>query len=892
MDHQLGLLPSGTLHCFMVESEALGALEAVTKLFAENKSSEGLFTLATLKKETDLPPTFRFWRRFSSQYLTLLCHRPREEQNLPLFPPEDEELALLLVSVPPMKGAEYLSLEILKDTWSQLDQWLSKVISAQFKNLSEFLKAQAPHWHQVGRVCFHLAENKNDPEYPFAFMATYSPELSEQGKVRHLPLKRALEEYAGAKNKMHLINLLSPIYLASESSQLAKELVESGDLYHPLAWSPREAYRFLKELPVFEASGIINKLPNWWKKRPRPQVSATIGTKSPGSAINASSLLNFRVQVALGEETLTKEELKEILASEEGLVLIRGQWVEVDKERLQEALSQWESIETQADKDGLSFIEGMRLLAGAPVDLAENPRRSKTAAWAFVKADEQLQQTLARMRQPETLDAVLPKNQLKATLRPYQEVGVKWLWYLNQLGLGACLADDMGLGKTIQIIALFLILKKHKTPKPSLLVLPTSLLGNWKREIERFAPSLKCQFLHPSLVSKTEMDAYAQSQKIPDCDVVFTTYGMLLRQEWLETIQWQLVVLDEAQAIKNPGTRQTKNAKKLKADSKIVLTGTPIENRLSDLWSLYDFICPGLLGSATRFKDYVNVLESQENVSYAPLRNLVQPYLLRRLKTDKSIISDLPDKTEVNAYCSLTKEQARLYQQCVRELSQALDQQGGMQRRGVILAFLLRFKQICNHPSQLLGDGVYDSQKSGKFSRLAEISEEISLRQEKLLVFTQFREMCEPLEAFLRSGFGQAGLVLHGGTPANKRQSMVEAFQQEEGPPFFVLSIKAGGTGLNLTAASHIIHFDRWWNPAVENQATDRAFRIGQKKNVLVHKFICPGTIEEKIDAIITEKSALAEDLLSGGGAERLLTEMSDQELIEMVTLDLDKAIL
>ncbi|MBF0238218.1 MAG: DEAD/DEAH box helicase [SAR324 cluster bacterium] len=895
MAHQLGLLPSGTLHCFIENLETQtepGDLETVARLFAENKTSEGLFTLAALKKEVGLPPTFRFWRKFSSEYMTRRCHRPLEEQQRSLDPPEDGELQPFIYNLPPMKGAEYISIEVLKNIWDQLDQWISSEIETNFGTLARFLDKRAPHWHQVGRVCFHLAENKNDPDYPFAFMATYSPELSEHGTVRHLPLKRALEEYAGAKNKRHLINLLSPIQLASESSSLARELVESGDIYHPLAWRPQEAYRFLKELPVFETSGIINKLPNWWKKRPRPQVSGTIGTKSPGAALNAASLLNFRVEVTLGGETLTREEWKEILESQEGLVLIRGQWVEVDKEQLQEALSQWESIEAQAENEGLSFIEGMRLLAGAPVDLSDNSRRPRTAAWAFVQADEQLQQMLAKMRQPETLDSVLPQKQLKAILRPYQEVGVKWLWYLNQLGLGACLADDMGLGKTIQVISLFLILKQQKKSKPSLLVLPTSLLGNWKTELERFAPSLKCLFFHPSRVSKAEMDDLAHSKKVSDCDVVLTTYGMLLRQEWLESISWRLVVLDEAQAIKNPGTKQTKKAKKLKAESKIILTGTPIENRLSDLWSLYDFICPGLLGSATRFKDYVNLLDAQDNASYAPLRNLVQPYILRRLKTDKSIISDLPDKTEVNAYCSLTKEQARIYQQTVHELSQALQQQDGIQRRGIILAFLLRFKQICNHPSQLLGDGVYDPLKSGKFSRLAEISEEISLRQEKLLVFTQFREICDPLESFLSHCFGQPGMVLHGGTPAQKRQAMVEAFQQEEGPPFFVLSIKAGGTGLNLTAASHVIHFDRWWNPAVENQATDRAFRIGQKKNVLVHKFICPGTIEEKIDAIITEKSALADNLLGGDGAERLLTEMSDQELINMVTLDLDKAML
>jgi non-specific serine/threonine protein kinase len=362
-----------------------------------------------------------------------------------------------------------------------------------------------------------------------------------------------------------------------------------------------------------------------------------------------------------------------------------------------------------------------------------------------------------------------------------------------------------------------------------------------------------------------------------------------MRQDWLQQQEWQLLVLDEAQAIKNPSARQSKAVKTLKAKSRIALTGTPVENRLSDLWSLFDFLNPGLLGSARRFKGFVKSLSERESDQYAPLRNLVSPYILRRLKTDRSIISDLPEKTEVSAYCGLSKAQAAQYQQAVKQLAKAIANTDGIKRRGLVLSYLLRFKQICNHPSQLLGDDEYDPKKSGKFQRLAQLCEEIASRQEKLLVFTQFREMTTPLANFLAQQFGQPGLVLHGGTPIKQRQKRVEQFQDEEGPPFFILSLKAGGTGLNLTEASHVIHFDRWWNPAVENQATDRAFRIGQKKNVLVHKFICQGTVEEKIDALINEKTALANDLLEGG-ADTLLTEMDDKALLNLVSLDIEKA--
>jgi non-specific serine/threonine protein kinase len=372
---------------------------------------------------------------------------------------------------------------------------------------------------------------------------------------------------------------------------------------------------------------------------------------------------------------------------------------------------------------------------------------------------------------------------------------------------------------------------------------------------------------------------------IGDADAVLTTYGMLARQKWLSATSWGLAVLDEAQAIKNPAAKQTRAVKGLKAQARIVLTGTPVENRLTDLWSIFDFLCPGLLGSVKAFGSLVKRLEKRESEQYAPLRRLVGPYILRRLKTDKAIISDLPEKTEMQAFCRLTKKQAVLYEQSTHELAAALDGADGIRRRGIVLAFILRFKQICNHPAQWLGSGSYSPEESGKFARLTELCEEVASRQEKALVFTQFREMTGPLAAHLGGVFGRPGLVLHGEVAVAKRRKLVEDFQREDGPPFFVLSLKAGGTGLNLTAASHVVHFDRWWNPAVENQATDRAFRIGQRKNVVVHKFVCRGTVEEKIDAMIRDKTALAGELLEGG-APKLVTEMNDAELLKLVRLD------
>jgi non-specific serine/threonine protein kinase len=379
-------------------------------------------------------------------------------------------------------------------------------------------------------------------------------------------------------------------------------------------------------------------------------------------------------------------------------------------------------------------------------------------------------------------------------------------------------------------------------------------------------------------------------ERLQDVDLVITSYGSLLRIPWITDSSWNLLVLDEAQAIKNPSAKQTQTAKNLKAPVRFALTGTPIENRLGDLWSIFDFINPGLLGSAKEFTNFAKRLADKPHNPYRPLRELVRPYILRRLKTDKTVIADLPDKTEVKAFCQLSRRQAALYQQAVEELTQQLDKVEGIQRKGLVLSFLMRFKQICNHPSQWLGDGEWSQEDSGKWARLRDIAEVIAAKQEKVLIFTQFREVTAPLATFLESVFGRPGLALHGQTEVKKRKELVRRFQEDEAVGFFVLSLKAGGAGLNLTAASHVVHFDRWWNPAVENQATDRAFRIGQTKNVLVHKFVCRGTVEEKIDQLIESKRRLSKDLLEGG-ADLLLTEMKDDDLLKLVALDLNSAL-
>ncbi|MEK7270268.1 MAG: DEAD/DEAH box helicase [Planctomycetota bacterium] len=866
------------------------ALRAVAEGFSESEGA-GLFALAAGRFAEGLEPVAAFWREFASRVLAERCRPPEGgDRRLEALPPLTPAAAgEWFLGLPPMQGAEYASPETFARLWAGMDEWIRARAGENEKGMAGFLEAQAPLWHQVGRVCFHLAENKKDPERPFAFLATYIPRLDAHARHRHLPLGNALREYAGERNRKALVHLLSPVQKASEKSALARELVESGDVYHPLAWTPAEAYRFLKDAPLFEESGILVRLPDWWRSRPRPRVAVQIGANA-ASVLGADQLLDFRVGLALGDQAVSEEEWRRLLAAGDGLVLLKGQWVELDRARLEEALAHWKKVEKEAGREGISFLEGMRLLAGAPADLGEGEGLREAREWAEVHAGPWLKQILAQLRDPASVAGLKPGQGLRTTLRPYQDAGVRWLWLVTRLGLGGCLADDMGLGKTIQVLAL-LLLMKERGAKASLLVMPASLLANWKSEMERFAPSLRGFFAHPSMRARSECEKGPGKDALGGLDVVLTSYSMARRLPWFKETEWETVILDEAQAVKNPSARQTRAVKELRARSKLALTGTPVENRLSDLWSLFDFLCPGLLGSATRFKAFAKGLEARADDHYAPLRSLVSPYILRRLKTDKRVISDLPEKVEMEAFCGLSPSQAALYQKAVDDLRRDLEGADGIRRRGVVLASLLRFKQICNHPAHFLGTGEFDPAASGKFARLAELVEEISSRQERALVFTQFREMAEPLAGFLATQFGRPGLVMHGGTPVKARRGIVEAFQEDDGPPFFVLSLKVGGTGLNLTAASHVVHFDRWWNPAVENQATDRAFRIGQRRNVLVHKFVCLGTVEERIDEMIKGKTALARDLLDAG-AEAMLTEMDDESLVRLVSLDIDRAAL
>ena len=861
----------------------------------------GLLELGLREVGTVLPPDFAYWRDFVGHYVTALCtsaepnNDGHDKAPSAVAVPPSEMLAELASAAPPMPGGEYLNADVLAGIWGQIDVACRMERAQAKKTLQEFLRVRNPVWHLVGRVHFNLAENRSDEEAPFAFIATYTTRLSAQGRAQHLPLGEALREYAGARNKARLLSLLKPVQEGATQCTWLHTMVEAGEIYHPLRWTAAEAFQFLTDVPKLEAAGIVVRAPSAWKtgRPPRPKISASVGGRVP-SVLGKDALLDFQVELTLGEERLTAAEIRALLKGSDGLQFLRGRWVEVDRAKLSQLLERFRAVEAAAAAGGLPFVTAMRLVAGVAVEDAEGAVVAPDPEWSAVTAGPWLAETLQGLRSPDGLAHIDPGVALRATLRPYQQAGVRWLYLLHRLGLGACLADDMGLGKTIQVLSLLVVLKQESSSKPSppqtsagsILVAPASLLANWAAEIECFAPTLKVLIAHPSSVSAAELKAMT-SEMLADVDLVITSYGALLRYDWLSTTRWRIAVIDEAQAIKNPGAKQTHAVKKLIAQTRIALTGTPVENRLSDLWSIFDFTHPGLLGSGQAFGRYVRRLA--EAKTFGPLRELVRPYILRRLKTDKSVITDLPDKTEIKAFCQLSPKQTALYYQAVEELAEALDTAEGMGRKGVVLTFLMRFKQICNHPSQWLGNGAWVEADSGKFARLRELAEIISTKQEKMLVFTQFREATQPIAAFLGTIFGREGLVLHGGTPVGKRKELVRRFQEDELTPFFVLSLKAGGAGLNLTAASHVVHFDRWWNPAVENQATDRAFRIGQSRNVLVHKFVCRGTVEDKIDRLIESKQSLVKDVLEGG-AELKLTELSDKELLNLVALDIHSA--
>ncbi len=853
-------------------------------------SDSWLLFLGFCDPQVALSPSLNYWRDFTGVFTQKLCRTPdletlRHKVNVLIG---QDELKRYLNQAPLMVGSEYLRPASLETVWSGLNTAFTLAIKSYSGTVDDFIGTYSPNVHLVGRVFFHLVENKSEA-CPFAFMATYSTGLSDKGRSKHLPLKHALEEYDKENDK--LLELLATVHTAAKQSPFIADLLETGDLFHPLAWTSSEAFSFLKEIPVYEESGILCRIPNWWKGNASGiRLNFSVGDKKP-SFVGMDAILNFKAGLFLGDMQISEEEARQLLNESEGLAFIKNKWVAVDPDKLEQALNAYQKAKEIMGKEGLSLRDALRLQL--------NPEKflniQSTDIDSSVSNGKWLASVIGKLLKPDRITTVKPDRTFKGELREYQQSGLNWLHFLHSLKFGACLADDMGLGKTIQVLAFLNNLKSNskrtgKPEKASLLVIPASLISNWFDEIKRFSPDIKFHIAHPT--ANSEQDAAPGVKKSleafdPDTfDLVITTYALVQKYEWLQSYAWNYLILDEAQAIKNPGTKQTRAIKKLSSSNRIIMTGTPIENRLTDIWSLFDFLNPGLLGNFREFKKFSKDLKNDHS-GYSRLRRLISPYILRRLKTDRSVISDLPDKVEMKTYATLSKKQVLLYKKMVEGIQATIAETEGIQRKGIILSSLTKFKQLCNHPDQFLGTGEYEEKESGKFLRLREICETIYEKREKVLVFTQFKEITGPLHDFLETIFKRKGLVLHGSVAVGKRKKLIEQFQSRDyQAPFMVLSLKAGGVGLNLTEANHVIHFDRWWNPAVENQATDRAFRIGQKKNVMVHKFLTKGTVEERIDMMLEEKSRLSEDVISSAGTG-WMTEMQNDELMDLFRLTL-----
>ncbi len=818
-----------------------------------------------LKGEPDAPPAHRLLEDFLT---TVVDAAVREWRGPDWRPMRGDDVAVVwlnvLFSVDPTVEGPYFALSTLARAHKT---WVRQL-------------------HVAGDVAFRVCLRLEVPEtteeaWPLDFLlqASDDPSLLLPAETVWKARGKALT-YLNRRFEEPQERLLTALGYASN---IFRPLERSLHQNRPTAahLNTEEAYAFLREAaPLLEQSGFGVLVPPWWNKRgsrlgARLQVNSSSSPPSVSSGLlSLNNLVNYQWEIVLGDQTLTREEFEALARLKMPLVKVRGQWVALNPEEIEAAIRFWEKRQAETQMSVLDALQwelsGEGEAEGLPVEEVE------VTGW--------FGELLERLKQGEQLEEWPQPDDLAGELRPYQQRGFSWLTFMRRWGLGACLADDMGLGKTIQAIALFLHDRKNNGQvPPALVVCPTSVAGNWQREIERFAPDLR-PLLHHGAGRASGQDFLAQAQ---EHDVIITSYGLVRRDaDVLSQVHWSEIILDEAQNIKNPAAKQTQAVRRLPADFRLALTGTPVENRLSELWSIMHFLNPGYLGPQKRFRsEFALPIERyRDPLATQRLRQLVSPFILRRLKTDSTIIQDLPEKLEMKVYCNLTPEQATLYEATVQDSLTQIEDSEGIQRKGVVLSTLLKLKQICNHPAQFLGDGSELPDRSGKLARLTEMLTEALAVGDRALIFTQFATMGQMLKSYLQETFGREVLFLHGGTPRKKRERMIERFQSDgHAPPLFVLSLKAGGLGLNLTAANHVFHFDRWWNPAVEDQATDRAFRIGQTRDVQVHKFLCIGTMEENIDALIESKKALAESIVTAD--ESWLTELSTDELREMMML-------
>ena len=767
--------------------------------------------------------------------------------------------------------------------WPQKARGALELLETALKTWTEPVQRQMAGQNQF-RTGFYVrppASGKTDCQLEYFLQAADNSDFLVSAKtVWSNPVERL--SYLGRTIEQPQETLLSGLGLASKLyPPIEASLNLASPEFCPLA--PVQAYEFLKTVAWrFQDSGLGVIMPatlanrEGWANRLGLSIRAEAPKLKASDRLGLQSLLNFKWELTIGGQRISQAEFNRLVALNSPLVEINGEWVEL---RQPDVRAAQEFFKGRKDKMALSLEDALRLATGDTQTIEKLPVVNFEAGGA-------LQELFSNLIDSRAVEPIPVPKSFRGELRPYQARGAGWLAFLERWGLGACLADDMGLGKTIELIAFLLHLQEQDVLEaPVLLVCPTSVLGNWQREVKKFGPTLKVMLHHGDKRAKGKAFAKAISGK----DLVITSYPLLQRDaKDLQSVSWQGVVVDEAQNIKNPEAKQSQAARELQAQFRIALTGTPVENRLQELWSILDFLNPGYLGARQFFQRRfaIPIEKYGDTASLQTLRSLVGPFILRRLKTDREIIQDLPEKQEMTVFCGLAAEQAQLYQKTVEASLTEIESAEGLQRRGMILALLVKLKQICNHPAQFLKESSLEkAHRSGKLQRLEEMLEEVLLEGDRALIFTQFAEWGKLLKPHLERELGREVLFLYGSTRQQDREAMIDCFQHDpQGPPIMILSLKAGGTGLNLTRANHVFHFDRWWNPAVENQATDRVFRIGQTRNVQVHKFVCTGTLEEKIHDMIESKKALAEQVVGAG--EQWLTELDTDGLRNLLLLD------
>lgn len=841
---------------------------------------------ATEEADSSFPAARLVLLDFLNQLIEAQIRAAIATQPLPAAPlPKDLALREWLQALGHAEGAIAAEPVRIERLQSVLTQWTAPIAPVLNQQIAAF------------RTCFYLhppAAGQTDWTLEYFLQATDDPEFLVSARTiwsnpvdRLVYLERTIPQpqetlLAGLGLASRLYPVIEPSLQTSQPQSCRLDPLQAYEFIRSTAWRLQDS-GFGVVLPpsLSQAQGWANRL----------GLSVRAEAPKDGAGMGLKSLLNFKWELTIGGQRISKAEFDRLVALNTPLVEINGEWVEL---RPQDIRAAQDFFASRKDQMALSLEDALRISTGDTQTIEKLPVVNFEASGAL----QDLISTLTTGNQNLSLIPI-PKG-FQGELRPYQLRGASWLAFLEQWGLGACLADDMGLGKTIQLIALLLHLQEtDQLKQPVLLVCPTSVLGNWEREVKRFGPSLRVWVQHGD--KRPQGAEFARTAK--RYHLVITSYALVYRDEKdLKRVSWQGIVLDEAQNIKNPEAKQSQAVRQLDAQFRIALTGTPVENRLSELWSILDFLNPGYLGPRNFFQRRFGVPIERygDTDSLKILRSLVQPFILRRLKTDREIIQDLPEKQEMTVFCGLTAEQAAIYQRLVDHSLEQIESADGIQRRGMILALLTRLKQVCNHPALIKSVEAEDAgsadspdlespaaflSQSGKLQRLTEMLEELLAEGDRTLIFTQFAEWGKQLQAYLEQQFKREVLFLYGSTSKKQREEMVDRFQNDpQGPRIFILSLKAGGVGLNLTRANHVFHYDRWWNPAVENQATDRAFRIGQTRNVQVHKFVCTGTLEERIHDLIESKKALSEQVVGTG--ENWLTELDTDQLRQLLLLD------